>query len=340
MLLLLFTSPVVASDLGRLVVLSVIGEPLRAEIDVLSFGDESAPPVPGLASPDAYPLAGFRYNAVFNGTSVQLRQRPGGRRVIEVLSILPVNEPVVRLLIQLESPHARVIRGYTVLLDLPGHRRAWNMPPPVFLPAVVLPRTAAAAPSVQPVQPRLVRVPAKAAVPVVSGDPAEIERKLRSLEIQVSAGTKALAVMLDQIAELERVVKEVQRRLDASAPGGAASLPAMETTAVHPPVAAPVTTPATATPPISAAPAADDTSQVKVPASRDHAAGKVEAVKSGTAKLDPPPLRARTWMESILDEALLIFGGCLLLVFAWLAYQVWGRRASAGIKSPSPMPAD
>ena len=67
--------PVQASalGLGRLNVLSALGEGMRAEIDITSLTPEEASSLSvRVASPDAYRAAGVEYNSVLSGAQVSV----------------------------------------------------------------------------------------------------------------------------------------------------------------------------------------------------------------------------------------------------------------------------
>lgn len=112
-----------AAGLGNLVASSSLGEPFRAEIDLMAYGDEWASLTPRMAPPDAYQLAGYRYNPALAGARLIARKHPNGRGYIELTSSRPVNEPFLYLLIQLDSNATRIMRGYTVFIDPPDSGR-------------------------------------------------------------------------------------------------------------------------------------------------------------------------------------------------------------------------
>ncbi|WP_422831049.1 FimV/HubP family polar landmark protein [Variovorax sp. HJSM1_2] len=181
--------------LGRLNVLSALGEPLQAEIDVPQLSNEEADSLrTELASPDAFRAAGLEYNSALIGMQLTLQRRPGGRAVIRITSNRPVNDPFVDLILQLTWASGRVVRDYTVLLDPPAMRQgntasnaANNTPaqiPAAPAPAPA-PRTAAPAPSTQaaaPTAPRAVETPRPPAPPAAraSATPAPAPAPVRA----------------------------------------------------------------------------------------------------------------------------------------------------------------
>ena len=111
-----------AAGLGRLVVLSPLGAPLSAEIEIVSLqpGEEDGLNA-HLASADAFREAGIEPSAALRSVRFAIVRREG-RPIIRVTSAMPVNEPFMDLLVELEWSGGRLIREYTVLLDPPEYR--------------------------------------------------------------------------------------------------------------------------------------------------------------------------------------------------------------------------
>ena len=109
-----------AAGLGKLTVLSALGQPLSAEIELTSVSpDELGSIVAKLAPVDAYKQA----NIDFNPTLLSLRfavDKRGNRQFIRISSTQPVNEPFVDMLLEVGSSSGRIVREYTFLLDPVG----------------------------------------------------------------------------------------------------------------------------------------------------------------------------------------------------------------------------
>ncbi|HEX8403533.1 MAG TPA: FimV/HubP family polar landmark protein, partial [Duganella sp.] len=113
-----------AAGLGKLTVLSSLGQPLRAEIELTAVSAEEANGlVAQLASPDAYRTANIEFNPALMALRFEVEQR-GGRQVIRVNSSQPINEPFVDMLLELKWNGGRMVREYTFLLDPPDMRSA------------------------------------------------------------------------------------------------------------------------------------------------------------------------------------------------------------------------
>jgi pilus assembly protein FimV len=154
-----------AAGLGRLTVLSPLGSPLNAEIEIVSLqpGEEDGLSA-RLASADAYRLAGIEPSSALRTVRFAIVKRDG-RPVLRVTSTTPVNEPFMDLLVDLEWTGGRLTREYTVLLD----------PPELKGPqAIAAAPQKPAAPSAQPLPPLEATPKPQAAAPVRdSGAPVQ-----------------------------------------------------------------------------------------------------------------------------------------------------------------------
>jgi pilus assembly protein FimV len=130
-----------ALALGRVNVLSSLGEPLRAEIDIPEINAEEAASLRvNVAAPDAFRAAGLEYNAALTAVQVSLQRRGNGRPYLLVTSPRSVNEPFVDLIIEANWASGRIVRDYTMLFD-PSNLRAQPAAP------ATAPITGAPAPS-------------------------------------------------------------------------------------------------------------------------------------------------------------------------------------------------
>ena len=124
LVLALVVAPVLAqaAGLGRLTVQSNIGQPLNAEIDLVSVrGDEASALVARLALPDVYQQSNLQYNNSLTGLKLSVEKRADGQYFIKVAGSRPINEPFIDLLIELTGGGNKLMREYTALLDPPGY---------------------------------------------------------------------------------------------------------------------------------------------------------------------------------------------------------------------------
>jgi pilus assembly protein FimV len=111
-----------AAGLGRLTVLSPLGQPLLAEVEVVSLqpGEEEGLTA-RLASPEAFNSAGIELSPALHGLRINIARRDN-RPVLRLTTTQPVNEPFLDLLVELQWSSGRLVREYTFLLDPPDYR--------------------------------------------------------------------------------------------------------------------------------------------------------------------------------------------------------------------------
>jgi pilus assembly protein FimV len=130
----LLCAPLLAysAGLGRFTVNSALGQPLNAEVEIVSLqsGEEDSLTA-RLATPDAFKQAGIELSSALIGLQFSI-DKPGGRPVIRLRTVQPVNEPFLDILIELQWANGRLVREYTFLLDPPEYR---SPPPAAAAPA-------------------------------------------------------------------------------------------------------------------------------------------------------------------------------------------------------------
>jgi pilus assembly protein FimV len=111
-----------AAGLGRLNVLSPLGQPLNAEVEILALrpGEEDTL-VARIAPLDAFTAAGIEPSAMLNTMRFAIERR-GNQRFLRVTTTAPVNDPFVELLIELQWGSGRLVREYTFLLYPPEYK--------------------------------------------------------------------------------------------------------------------------------------------------------------------------------------------------------------------------
>ncbi|MDR7151233.1 pilus assembly protein FimV [Hydrogenophaga palleronii] len=119
-----------ALALGRIVVQSALGEPLRAQIEIPEINaDEASTLTVGLASGDAFSAAGMDFNPALSNLQITLQRRADGRAYLQLSSSRPVTEPFVDLIVEANWSSGRIVRDYTLLFDPPRLRAATPVAP-------------------------------------------------------------------------------------------------------------------------------------------------------------------------------------------------------------------
>ena len=199
-----------AAGLGKLTVLSSLGQPLRAEIELTSVTpDEAGAVVAKLAPTDAFRAANIDFNPALLSLRFDVDAR-NGRQLIRISSSQPINEPFVDMLLELSWTGGRMVREYTFLLD-PAEMRTTQSPQaaaPVDVfanRAQPAPRAATPAPAAAPAP---MATPAPSAPPAMQATPvpAPATAKAAAGEYTVKAG--------DNLTKIANQVKPVDVSLD------------------------------------------------------------------------------------------------------------------------------
>ncbi len=214
----LWGSSAMALSLGRITVQSALGEPLRAEVDLLDINAEEAASLqPSVASPESFKAAGLDYNAALAGLQASLQRRSDGRAYIRLSGERVISDPFVDLILETRWSSGRIVRDYTLLFDPPNLRTtaavaptpAQISPQPVVNPprpaAAATPTPAAAPPAASAKaapEPLRAAAPAAARAPVALVPPASATRisvKPGDTASRIAAATRPDNVSLDQM---------------------------------------------------------------------------------------------------------------------------------------------
>ena len=130
-----------AAGLGGINVTSSLGQPLKAEIELVSVGKEDKTTLRAkLASVDAYKNAGIEFPYNLPKPRFQIEEGSGGAQYVKVTTLQPVNEPFVTLLVELSWSSGKLLREYTFLLDpvdyKPEQPKTEELKPILAVPAV------------------------------------------------------------------------------------------------------------------------------------------------------------------------------------------------------------
>lgn len=149
--------PAMAAELGDMTVLSHVGQPLLAEIELTALLPEDARGVAvRLASPDVYRGGGISMDPALQGLAITPLER-GGRRYVRVTTQQAIRAGHVHLYLLLDNGSGAIVRLGTL----------WLTPaPPAAMPAKPLIAAAVPAPvSTPPAAPLPLPVPAPRAAP-------------------------------------------------------------------------------------------------------------------------------------------------------------------------------
>jgi pilus assembly protein FimV len=202
-----------AAGLGKLTVLSSLGQPLSAEIDLVSVQkDELSTLSARVASPDAFQQANMQYSPALIGIRMTIERRGDGKPFIRIVSTRSINDPFLGILIELTWAQGRLLREYTALIDPPGYTPT---PAPVTPPvAAITPVAPPASPESRPIAPTPQpessaavapsSKPSRKAAPVAPPASATVEGNDYAVKrgdtlTKIAAGVKPEGVTLDQM---------------------------------------------------------------------------------------------------------------------------------------------
>ena len=112
-----------AVGLGEVTVNSSLNEPLEANIQIInSVGLQDNQLLVSLASAEAFERAGVSRDFFLSRLQFSIGRDSANQLNIKVTTDQPVVEPYLDFLVQLQWPEGRVMRSYTLLLDLPIYR--------------------------------------------------------------------------------------------------------------------------------------------------------------------------------------------------------------------------
>ena len=150
--LLAFSALVVnAAGLGKLSVTSALGQPLSAEIELVSLQPGEFEAITArVASPESYGEARIEYTPLLRQLRFSTERRANGTPVLKIVSSAPINEPFLDVLVEMNWPAGRLLREYPILLDPPGFNEV-RIAAPVVATAVVKPTASVAVSPTAPI---------------------------------------------------------------------------------------------------------------------------------------------------------------------------------------------
>jgi pilus assembly protein FimV len=110
-----------AAGLGKITLLSALGQPLNAEIEIVSLQPGEEDLSARLATQQAFTQAGIDANPILSDVRFTIERR-GSTPILRLRSSQPINEPFLELLVELTWPTGRLVREYTFLLDPPEYK--------------------------------------------------------------------------------------------------------------------------------------------------------------------------------------------------------------------------
>ena len=191
-----------ALSLGRMQVLSSLGESLRAEVEVMALSPEEANSFKAaMAGADTARALGITASPGLNDLTMTLQRLPDGRATLVLTGSSPVTEPFVELALEISWTGGKLTRNYTLLFTPP---QANQVVTPLAPALQVAPLAQAAEPA--PATPAASPAPAAAPAPTPVPAPAKAAAAAKRVTVQrgdtasqLAVQAKTLNVSLDQM---------------------------------------------------------------------------------------------------------------------------------------------
>ncbi|MBL0124019.1 MAG: FimV family protein [Betaproteobacteria bacterium] len=133
--------------MGKLSINSALGQPLSADIELVSLQPGEFESIAArIASPESYSDAKIEYSPLLRQLRFAVERRGDGKPVLKITSAVPINEPFLDVLVEMNWPAGRLLREYPILLDPLGFNEA-RIAPPVVAAATVRPVAQAVTPA-------------------------------------------------------------------------------------------------------------------------------------------------------------------------------------------------
>ena len=198
-----------AQSLGRLALLSRLGEPLDAEIEITAVPPEASDSL----SAQIVPIGVFERFGVTPSPPLEVMRAAvergaDGRPVIRLKSTVPLERPVVNMIVELAWSGGRMVRQYSFDVEPPPERAVAKVDPP---PPAERPEARPSSPAPKAAAPKQAAAPKAAAKPKEKIAAAKAERPRPS----AGPSERDVAAAEGRVKDLERTMRELQEKIDA-----------------------------------------------------------------------------------------------------------------------------
>ena len=285
-----------ALTLGPVQVQSALGEPLRAEVELLDLNPAEAGSVRAeIASEAIFRVIGLSYKPLLSGVQLSLLRTPDGRSVIRLDSKQPVTEPFLDLILDVTWPTGKIARDFTLLFAPPAVGKP-VAPALAMANAAPADKVAVAAPDTAPLMPAPGLAEPEKPAATAKPTPAKAEPMPTAADkrVQVKRGDTASGLLMaNPIARVsldQMLVALLRNNPDAFVAGNVNRLVAGAVLAMP-------------TPEQALAVDLQEAKQTIVVQSEDFDAFRDQLARHvGTARTPPPSREASGKVQSLLDE--------------------------------------
>lgn len=208
---------VAAQNLGRLGLLSSLGEPLDAQIEIVAPPETRSSLSASIVPIGVYERFGVTPSPPPEVLRATVEQAADGRPVVRLRSTVPLQRPGVEVIVELAWNGGRMVRQYSFAVDPPAKAVA-KAEPPTAPKAEPAPAQEAAPPAATPVA-----TPKPAAKPAAKPPTRTAEKAERAKAPAPAAKARPAAGPTDReieaaqerVRSLERTMNELQQQIDA-----------------------------------------------------------------------------------------------------------------------------
>jgi pilus assembly protein FimV len=198
-----------AQSLGRLALLSRLGEPLDAEIEITAVPPEARESLSAQIVPiGVFERFGVTPSPPLEVVRASVDRASDGRPVVRLRTTVPVDRPAVNMIIELAWNGGKMVRQYAFNVDPPERTVARADPQPSAphaeaAPAAPAPKTAAPKPAAPPKE-KVAAVPKE-----------KVASKAERPRAPAGPSERDVAAAENRVKDLERTMRELREQIDA-----------------------------------------------------------------------------------------------------------------------------
>jgi pilus assembly protein FimV len=203
-----------ALGLGNIQVFSALNQPFNAEIELVDIRPDELDAIKAsLAGEKDFMKVGSERHYFLTGLKFRPQVSRNGQPVLSITTTEPIREPYLDFLLEVNWPAGRMLKEYTVLLDLPVNRRGLPTQPRFDRARRDAPRSPAfEATSPSMAAPKMTVATAEAPSRAVP-DVKPIQRQLREIEERSASNRLETAELFERLKKLEDEVSDAQMEL-------------------------------------------------------------------------------------------------------------------------------
>jgi pilus assembly protein FimV len=204
-----------AQNLGRLGLLSSLGEPLDAQIEIAAPPEARASLSAGIVPIGVYERFGVTPSPPPEVLRATVEQTADGRQVVRLRSTVPLERAAVEVIVELAWTGGRMVRQYSFTVDPPARPVAKAEPPPAPKPEPAPAATAASPPAAKATTAAEPAAKPKPKTAAQAERPKSQATAAKPRKDAAAPSDRDIAAAQDRVKNLERTMNELQQQIDA-----------------------------------------------------------------------------------------------------------------------------